>query len=433
MAISPTVSARPNVNFILTIVGTDVNSGDLGDKCYSFDWRAMMNGGYVIRCGLLDANFNVLKRFLVELQYFRQARAAILKASFRLSWPGTDNVTPWQTAYIIDMDATGSDADIGHLKFTGVDPPSWFLNCGDASGKVYSGRISQAIKQCVADYAPDIALDITDTTDSDQNKWYMMRQDPKTFISSLLDWSSSLTPRRGQWIVTTDDTDMAIKEQLDIPSNNVGFYHGPRGPGGNAHIIDWEMLANNALSIMATKLVASGISAVSGQYLDRVTDAAQATVFAMDSLTSSKYKANVGEEKAFAKPPEGGPPTVGWTAIQSIPEVYSAGDIGKRYDSYIDGRARLLYLNMLNMVQRARFQVFGHGIYYNCRGLGTDTVTIDWLDIDKRPFFLAGNWILYGYWHKFVPGQWFTHLYCARLDWNALATAVPAAPVEAGE
>lgn len=426
-ASSPISSARPRIDLYLDIVGTDVDSGNVGRDCVEFDWKGMMNGGYMVHARLNDANYNILKKFLIELEYFRKARSTVFRATFRLRWPDTDNQTPWQVAYVISLHAEGATADLGTLRFTAIDPPSWHLNAGDASGKVYRGKTSDAIKQVVQDYAPGIGLDITSTTDSDRNQWWMMRQDPKTFISSMLDWSCSLTPRQTQWIVSMDGTDMRIKEQAEISSDNVGFYRGPHRNTAEPHVQNWEVLADNALSLVNTKLVTQGISAISGQYLDRITDAGEQKLFVKDARTPNKYKARASVEKAFTKPPDAGPPRVGWTAIHGIPEVYSAGDLGKKYDEYIDGRPRAMWLNMANMVQRVRFSVLGHGIYYNCEGLGTNTITIQWLDIDNNPFFLAGNWIIYGFWHQFRPAIWLTHLYCARFDWDAAAIAVPAA------
>lgn len=426
-ASAPVASDRADVDLFFDVGGGQ--AVDAGFLCTRLQFKAMMNGGYTVSGRLEDANFNIIRRLILETQYFNLARSNIFRVRFRLKWNGNDNRTQMQTAYVIAMRASGKDSDTAYIEFIAIDPPSWYLNAGDASGGVFRGRVSDVIKAVVAKYAPGIALDVSETTDSANNRFWMMGMDPKTFISSLVDWSSSLTRGRTQWIIAMDDTAMQIKAQDEIPSRNVGFYTGPHAGAAAPDVRDWEVLADNALSIMNTKLVTHGASSVSGEYLDVVSDAGRDKVTVKDSTTPRKYKARVGQGRSFAKPPDGVPPAVGMTAIGAIPEVYSAGELGMSYSEYIDGRPRGLWLNMSNMIMRCRFRVIGHGVFYSGVGLGVDTITVRWTDAEGKPFFLAGNWIVYGFEHQYRTSSWATDLYCARIDYDATATAVPAAGV----
>lgn len=433
-ASTPVAGGQPIAEVIIQLPGTG-GELDVSGLCQDLKWGAQLNGGYTLSVKLLDNNFNILKRLTVESNYFQKSRASIVSVRFRLRWPdlaaNRKNETAWQIALITNAAMEGDTADAASMVFEAVDPPSWFLSCGSSFGGVFTGRVSDAIRQCVNKFASAVVLDVTPTTDSAQNKWYMMRLDPKSFIMSLLEWSSSITPKRSQWLVACDGMNLSIKEQLSIPSNNVAFYQGPRrAQPGDSHISAWSMRSDNAFSLYGTKLSVAGLSITTGQYLDRITDADERATVVKDGTTDSKYKAKVSGERAFTKPTEQigsgtAPPFVGWTHVGSVPEIYSGGELGKPYATYIDGRARKMFLDLQRMVMRTCFHVIGHGIYTSSKGLGVDTITLDWIDADGTPFFLHGNWILDGFLHHFKPGSWVTRVYCNRLDWNANAVPVP--------
>ncbi len=426
MADSPIISAAPAVDILFDFVEAPDDTTNLGGLCLRFDWRAMLNGGYIVKCRIHDPYYSNLRAVIANGWYNTKLTGRL---RFRLRWPNVNNDTGWQVAYIVSGHFSGEDADSGYIEFVAIDPPSWHLNCGDASGEAFRGSISDVIKQCVSYYAMPVALTITETTDSNNGLWYMMRQDPKTFILSLLDWSCSLTPKKTQWFIGMDGLNLQIKEQAAIQSNNIGFYRGPRRQVTlEPHIENWEMLSNNVMTLLNNKLVTQGVSAITGEYLDRITDEDEVNLFVKDDTTPSKLKAAVGMGRAFEKPPDGGPPRVGWTSIAGVPEVYSAGELGIPYGDYIDGKARALWLGTSNRIQRVRFKAHGHGVYRNSLGLGVDTITVQWMDVDDKIFFLSGNWIVYGFHHKFVPGFWTTDIYCARLAHDATAKAVPSGP-----
>lgn len=420
--IRPVSTDRADVDLYFDVGGGD--AVDASGICTQFKFRAMMNGGYLIYGKLKDANFSVVRKLLIDAEYFKKSRSQIFRCQFRIKWSGSDNQTTYQSAYIISMRGLIDTADSADLEFVAIDPPSWYLNTGDCFNGAFKGKVSQVIEQVISRYAPDIVVNVSETADSQHNYHYMMGMDPKTFITSLIDWSSSLTNKRTQWIIAMDDTYMQIQEQAELPSKNVGFYVGPHAGRDAPTIRQTELLANNALSATNTKIITNGISAVSGQYLDVTSDFDESRVVVKDSNTSNKYKAKVGPDRAFTKPGDGGPPTTGYTQIQSIPEL-SGGELGIPYEQYIDGRARSLWLNMTNMVMRCRFRVIGHGVFSSGIGLGVDTITVQWLDAEFEPYFLSGNWIVYGFEHIYALSNWVTDIYCARFDYDAAAKAVP--------
>lgn len=431
MAIVPVAEAKPQVSVYFDAIP----SRDWGFLYSEFEFKAMLNGGYIVRATFTDPQFNMLTE-LVNSGYLQNARSRVLKMRFQIRWGSvnealpTEKATTYQTANVISVVAKHAGSDMAELEFVGIDPASWALNTGNASGRCYKGKVSQVIKQVISEYAPDIELDISETTDSNQNKFWMMRQDPKSFISSLLDWSSSVTQQKTNWIIAMDGNRLSIKEQASFRSTQRAFYRYWDGPGVDT-IADWELLSNNALSIVETKIVTQGLSAISGQYLDRSMDEDEKIVFAKDSTTSGKIIAQTDAEKSFAKPddsPGSTIPNVGWTAVPAIPEIYSGGELGLRYDQYIDGRPRGMFLNMINSLMRMRMRVIGHGEWTSCLGLGVDTVFIKWMAEPKpdqrKLYFLSGNWIIYGFHHIVTRRQWSTDVYIARYDYNAVATKV---------
>lgn len=432
----PKAKARPQITVIFDLPGSGLADRDVGKMFSKFEFKGMVNGGYIIKAKLSDPNFNIFN-LLVDSGYFKEARTRPVPIIFQIRWgPEVETQYPEsatkerQIAYISSLRALGESSDNGALEFIAMDPPSWLLNMGDGSGKVYKGRVSDAIKQVVQEYAPGVKLDISNTIDSPEGKWWMMRQDPKTFIASLFDWSSSITRKKTQWVFAPDNLNLVIKEQGELPSQQRGFYRFLEQEDHDT-IRNWEFLSDNALSVVQTKLITQGISTISGQYLDRITDNNEQKVFVKDSRTENKKIARIKSDQGFTKPPDSKPQQVGWSSISTIPEVYSAGDLGLSYDQYIDGRPRAMWLNMVNSLMRVKLECVGHGEWSNCTGLGTDTVFIKWTSgkksdgqQDKPYWWMTGNWLVYGFHHKVNRGFWFTDLYLARFDYDSIAQKV---------
>lgn len=414
-------------------------SENQASRVRSFEFKGMVNGGYIVKGMITDTNFALLNR-LIETGYLQDSRSKVLQMKFKIkSGPDAldnrEESTKSQIVNIISLRGRGASADKGYFEFIGIDPPSWKLNTGDGSGKVYKGNVKSVIEQVIQEYAPEITYEVSETVDSKENRWAMMRQDPKTFITSLIDWSSSITPQKTQWIVSMEGGDdfgegkIIIKEQADIPSEERAYYKYWADSGHNT-IKSWELLSSNALSITETKIITQGLSAISGQYFDRITDQKEEKLFVKDTTTTAKKIAKTNSKNATTKPDDSdgsGPQKIGWTSINAIPE-HNAGDLGIKYDDYIDGRARGMYLNMVNALMRLKITVVGHGEWSSVKGLGTDTVFIQWLgnpDNEGRNIhFFSGNWIIYAFHHKMDRREWYTDLYLARYDYDSEAVKV---------
>lgn len=388
---------------------------DVGNTFTKFEWASFINGGYIIRARLLDPYFNILKNIATK-NYLKDGRKKETAVKFIIQWATTNEPTTERTAFITDLKAHGIN-ESGELEFVAIDPPSFYLNEGTADGRAYVGNVTKVIKQVVKDFAhgniPE--PEMTETKDNKQNVWWMMRQDPKTFIRSILDWSASVTPQKTHWIVASVDKKLIIKEQADFKVEEFGSYRVNKGGGVGKDVLTWEMISDNFLSPLQSKLITSGISAISGEYLDKTTDVQQQKVVIKDENTGNKTNARINQTQGFAKPQQD------WaTSIMAIPE-HSGGEMGVVYGDYIDGRARGMFLNMLNLVMRLKLRVFGEHKMDDSSKLGVAACTVTWQDIDGEPYFLSGRWLVYGFHHTVTRDNWVTDLYLSRLDYDASA------------
>ncbi len=430
----PQAKARPQISLTFQLGG--LANKDYGFLFSTFEFQGMVNGGYIIRAKLFDAHYNLLNA-LIEEGYFKETRKKPVSIKFQIK-AGPDGAYPKtatkpQVAILLSMEVVSHQSDMAHIEFIAIDPPSWYLNMGDASGSVWKGRVDQVIQQIVSKYAPPVKLEVGRTIDSSSNKWWMMRQDPKTFLASLMDWSASITQQKTQWLVEVDGYNMKIKEQATIPSRQRAFYRYYADQRQDT-IQKLSLRADNALSVVQTKLITAGLSSVSGQYLDKITDSGEKKVFIKDANTPAKQIAKTNDDQSFTKPPDGGPTQVGWTEVTAIPEIGSAGELGLGYDEYIDGRPRGMWLNMVNALLRVKFTVLGHGEWSECYGLGVDTIFVKWIPAKRSAdgpgagndtfWWVTGNWLVYGFHHKVDRGSWLTDVYCARFDNDSAARKV---------
>ena len=296
------------------------NIGYLYEK---FEWASFTNGGYIIRVKLLDSYWNILKKFATDF-YLQKGRQGPTRVVFEVFWPGVPNgTTGKQLAYMADLDASGINSG-GVLEFIAIDPPSYWLNAGDAAGKVYTGKVSDVIKKVVQEYfiAPNGGgdVEVSETKDSNQNQWWMMRQDPKTFIGSLIDWSASITEQQTNWIVSSggsikDQPSIWIKEQAKMQSQYYGLYILDTNTPGANNSYNFEFLADNIISVFQKQIITSGISSVSERFFDRKMDEARKIVHVYDDNTAAKKNVNIDTKHGFVKP--------GWNPSQEKPHEWS--------------------------------------------------------------------------------------------------------------
>lgn len=433
--------------FVPTLFLTIGGGPDVGYLFERFEWKSFTNGGYIVRGKLSDSYWKKLRDIATKF-YLEKGRKEPTKVVFELRWPGitgNNERTGKHLAYMTDLDAKGVEAS-GSLEFVAVDPPSYWLNAGDCAGKMYKGKVKKVMEQVVNDYfiGPNGsgAVEISDTVDYEENIWWMERQDPKSFLASLIDWSAGVTKDKTNWIVSSDGAldngvpTIWIKEQAARSPKNYGnFSMNVKTPGGNT-IYNFEFLADNFVSCFNKQLITHGLSTVSERYLDRKSDTqhtgqdGKCIVHVHDENTSKKKNVSIDATRGFAKPtnPPGAieKPYEWSTSVASVPEIYSAGDIGKTYDEWIDGRARQQYMNMLNLVMRIKIRCTGIATkdLANSHFLGVSKLKILWRDADNKSYFMDGDWLVYGFHHIVTPGHWYTDIYCARLDFDSSAQKV---------
>lgn len=405
---------------------------DFGLGNTKFEFKAMINGGYIVRATITDFKFEALRR-LIKSGYFKEARKRPTYISFFIRDGSGEkvenlNVTKKQKAILLSINVKTKAFSASYIEFIAIDPASWYLNRGAAGGEVYKGKLSEAIKQVINAYSfGQVEATITETLDSEQNKWYMMRMDPKTWIGSIMEWSSSITKTKTNFIIESDGLKFYMREQGLIPSKERGYFEAFTGVN---EVRESDLMIDNALSMVEAKLLTHGLSAVSGMYLENVP--------VDDSKTTKKQLARISKNDesrglyySFNKPdlsPNAGNAS-GFSRVDSIPEIYSGGEIGLSYEEYMDGRARGLYLSMVNNLVRTRIKVRGQASFFDSMGLGVDTVFVLWKSFTDEgtssPYWYTGNWLLYGFNHVVEKGSWTTDLYLSRFDADAEAVKNP--------
>lgn len=382
-----------------------------------FEWKALINDGYIIHCNVSDPYLETFRR-LVQGDYLARARKGKpLVVKFMLSWSDTPDLkTPERIAYITDFRVTGS-VNNAFLDFVAIDPPSWWLNAGKGDGKVFTGKVSDVIEQVVDEFAKEISVTVTKTRDSEDGKWAMMRQDPKTFIKSLLDWSASITPKKTQWMIASKDKELIIKEQFDFPDKGkvIAIFKATDDKQKN-DLLEFELLSDVSLTLLQNKMITQGLSTVSGKFIDKQTAKDKTEV--RDDTTCNKINAKIDSRLGYSKPEEDFA-----TSIMAVPE-FSDGALGIKYEEYIDGRARQIYLNMLPMIMKMRIQVMGDHRFHDPSRIGVTTVELQWKDIEEEDFFLSGKWLISGWIHYVTREEWVTDIYLYRIDHDAAAQKV---------
>jgi len=387
------------------------------NQMLAFEWKSFVNGGYVIRAKITDPDLTLLKNPVLK-NYLKQARNSPTEVKFKIGYVGGGE-TKLRTALLTDLDLYGTPSH-GGFEFVAIDPPNWHLNAGKGDGKVYRGRVSDVIKEVVGEYAPGITAEVTKTED-DPGCWAMMRQDPKTFIQSLTDWSANITPSKTNWMIASVDDKIIIKEQKDFLANRTHFgdYTASITNAKRNDIYDFAMLNSNFITVYQDTLSTQGISAVSGKFMDIQTDKEKLKI--EDSNTGNKANARSDPTKSFKKP-EGK-----WsTSIASVPEL-NGGELGIKYEDWIAGRARNMFISMLPMIMRVRLTVDGDPTYHDSSKLGVSTININWKDLDGDDVFLSGRWLVYGFHHRMTlvkRPRWWTDVYIYRIDYDASAKAI---------
>ena len=412
------------------------NGPDLSQYVRSFKWKSFINNGYTISARLIDVNLSNLEKLTNQVQLKEGRNTKIpLKIEFQLGFnifsESEEPKTEKRIAYVTNLDAKipSGEQTSSYIDIIAIDPPTWYLNRGRGDGSVYEGSVSDVIKKVINDYSKDADLGnkpgvikpiISNTIDNKVNKWHMMRQDPKTFISTLLDWSSSLTTKETNWVVASVDERIIIREQAELETSDLGEYAVNTQYPGAQNVMKWERLDNNYLSNVQTRVITGGISAISGLYCSSDNSITEDLTTVDDDNTQNKKNVDLIRDQGFTKPTN---KQDGITFVRSVPED-SAGAVGTQYQNYIDGRARSMYLGSLDTLQRLMIRTIGTPKLSDSSVLGASTVMLNWQKDDDSPFSHQGKWLVYGFEHVFTNQQWFTQIYLNRKDFDAAAQKV---------
>ncbi len=397
----------------------------------SVDFKGTVNNGYMICVRLVDPGLTFFDG-MISNKYFPASMVAPQWMKWQLL--GTldgvypESATNPQVGIIVGVKSLFERGD-SVLEITAIDPITHALTTGDAGGRAYRGNIAEVITNVVSDFGRPVAgkspeVDVTNFSGSDDMSWHMYRQDPKTFISSLLDWSVSLTDTKTRFLIGIDGNKLSIQEQGKMPTKRRGYYQKHMAQGDT--IYDHKIFANNYVSTVDNKLVTQGAASTNGFYLDRVNDPSETFTVVSDRTTQNKYVPKVAVTRSFAKAnstPGKTTPYSGSTTVMAIPELLATGEMGIPYENYIDGKARNEYFKVANNGLRMILRVFGHGEYYNTMGLGADTVFVAMQNMSTSTelsyFWNTGAWIVEGFHHKLTNDNWYTDLNLLRLEQNA--------------
>ena len=414
---------------------------DMGKNWVRYEYEAHINRPEIVRVAVLDPHHTI---FDVHMEkYFKQA----------ISLPPISMITQarWVPAHagraleltkkehvitsIKDVPGEkGSDQTL--LTFTGMSLPHYLLAAGDAGGYAYEGRVCDVIPQVCDRYSRDLFSTrfLSQTKDDKHNKWWQNRMDPWSFVKSLLRWSTPLTKYKSRWIFWAETDKEEYKafeffEQRADPSRHRATYWWGADPSrpGHGDIKGFEVVADNSCDTWRGKIVTSGISTLSGAYHDRVVHwPKKDVVFIDENRTRGKYTQTALTLKEGYTQPDTDKPleqAIGWTRAHSLPEL-SAGEMGLKYEDYIDGYARSEYYRGSPCLMRANFRVTGHYIWSESIGLGYDTIDIIWRTQRDQLHFLHGTWIVNGFKHIVTSAGWDTILYCQRTYANATGQKV---------
>jgi hypothetical protein len=409
---------------------------DFSDYVHRVDFKGIANGGYMFSAQLYDPALSFFDD-LVKKSYFEAAMKSPQWVKFQLAsyaeGQHPESATKQQYGIILSMRSI-MDSGIPLLEMIAVDPITHALTMGDSSGGAYKGTIDKVITQVINDYGNVVdgkppTIDVAKFAGSEDMAWHMHRQDPKSFITSLLEWSSGLTESKTQLLIGIDGNNLSIKEQAKMQEKRRGYY--TKFGTAEDNILEHKIIANSFISAVQTKMTTNGASSANGFYIDHKADAAENFAVVSDRTTQNKYVPRISSEKGFSKAasyPGSTRPYAGSSAVSAIPELLSTGEFGVPYQNYIDGRARNQYYNLSNNGLQMLLTVFGHGEYSDTIGLGADTVFVELQNISKTyersHFWSTGCWIVRGFHHRLTKSLWTTDLLLTRLEYDATGRKV---------
>jgi hypothetical protein len=409
---------------------------DIGYFCTNFEWVSFINSGYRITATFFDAAEDTLGKTTIDklLEKGRNSKDGldiefkIYQDHYKKEGKHGDveyKATTLRKAKIISLDNNISGS-LTHsiLEIVAIDPTSWYLNKGICSGGAFQGNISSVIKQIVNKYSPKSEVKISPTKDSNKNWWWEMRLDPKTLIASLLEWASITTNTETPLIVQSEDYSFICKEwaELKPPNKLVGknFYvtskKAYRTEVDNSATI--QIISNNLLTPVATRLYTGAISATTGLYICKDAELPPSNKYVNDTLTPKKLVIdNLESNRSYKKPEDDSEES---TLIEPIPE-HNNGDVGMKYQDYSIGRARDWFIKLIYSVLRVKITITpGDTDFDSVTGCGAAKIKLKAITMEEdKPYYIDGNWLLYGFRHLWSLDYYQTELMLARTDFDS--------------
>ena len=398
---------------------------DFGTHFQDFRWESFINSGYKVFGKFGNPYQSVIQDDDVGNILLR-ARNEILEAKFSIKWTDSTETTT-RSVIITHINTYGEGGNDSFITIEGIDPASWVLLHGKAKGDVKEGKISTVINEVVSEASSDvgfnISLDMQETTDNEKNLWYRMKLDPKTLINTMLEWSIHVADNDNQsttaWAIQSEDKDIVIKDWSKIKPyeqmNGIEYSVNNQGSANRVDIDSIRVGGNFLLGTTSPRMISSGISSITGKLFSHEDKQYEDDLRIWDKNTAKKINVSTDKDRSTTKPDD----NVEWaTYLNSIPE-HNNGELGIKYNKYMAGKSRDWFIKSLYTTLRCSFDVYGE---YKCDSVkvhGKTKVKLNMVDVNGDPYYLYGDWIIYGFQHIVTRKSWITRFHVSRLDHDA--------------
>lgn len=418
-------------------------TADVGLRVIELFFSGAYNGGVFLKASLFDTDIDRWNAFMKNVWFPKKLREDI-KVNFQIKYDNSEY--PELATRVIELSLTKCSMR-SRGDYTGVildleatTTADYELSFAFASGKAYKGRISDVLGKVIQEHT-SIKYSITPTLDNKENYWYMMRQRPPRFIRQLMEYGTMFTKSKTQLVYGVRQ--YAAKEKIEpliniapqgeIKPVNLGMYMNPS-------IQQMFAIGNEDYIATINKIASSGISTLTGDYIDIKTDPKELYCIVKDSNTSNKITAGYPPPHGYVKQNDAVGFLKGTSAMRTEPELYSDGSLGYEYKDYIRNGITNTFLNHTYNLMHARFEFPGIGLLDNTIGLGTHTIFIlfkkpdtsgvppidkvlDDPDGPSQYHIWTGNWTIMGFEHRWSIDAkiWRTVVDCVRWTTNASA------------
>ena len=382
------------------------------------------HGRYQIVVDLVNSSLDILNKLSTE--YLKIGRSNPVEAyiKFQSSVNGKHPETSTRNIkfYVKAIRATGAVSS-ENIRIYGVDAYSWFMNINRPIGTVYDGSISDVIRKVVGEVAPQINLNITETTDDKDGLWYTNRMTPMAFVEQLLNIATVTSKSMTPWVINIDGDNITMQDEGSIEATTVGYYK--IGTNDVRDVISWDVIANGGHSNESMAIATSGIDGRLGVLYNDI-------IIEDSNTPNKKYPliADAGFINPKTKYKEG---LYGYSYAEALPDLLLTNNTIP-YSEYIKVNAINEYYKRLKKLNAGHIVINGHGVYDNTTVSGIGVVFIEAVTINGQRHQLHGNWIVDEYEHEITlpteddeestDGNWVTKLFVYRFDKNSTGESV---------